>query len=76
VVGAQHAAVQGLQFFLSEASWDAEQFNQRRLELLVGDPATRPQDQGVLVIDDSGDRKDGRHIAHVVRQYLGSLGKN
>jgi SRSO17 transposase len=75
VVGAQHAAVQGLQFFLSESTWDHEQLNQRRLELLVDDPATRPHDQGVLVIDDSGDRKDGRHTDHVARQYLGSVGK-
>jgi DDE superfamily endonuclease len=75
VVGAQHGAVQGLQFFLSESPWDQEQLNQRRLELLVADPATRPHDHGVLVIDDSGDRKDGRHTAQVARQYLGSLGK-
>jgi SRSO17 transposase len=75
VVGAQHGAVQGLQFFLSESSWEAEQVNQRRLELLLADPATRPHEQGVLVIDDTGDRKDGRHTAHVARQYLGSLGK-
>jgi SRSO17 transposase len=75
VVGAQHRAVQGLQWFLSEAPWDAEQVNRRRVELLVADPATCPQDHGVLVLDDSGDRKAGRHTAHVARQYLGSLGK-
>jgi hypothetical protein len=75
VVGAQHGAVQGLQFFLSESTWDHEQLNQRRLELLLDDPATAPHGQGVLVIDDSGDRKDGRHTAHVARQYLGSVGK-
>jgi hypothetical protein len=75
VVGAQHGAVQGLQCFLSESPWDHEQLNQRRLDLLLDDPATRPHDHGVLVIDDSGDRKDGRHTAHVARQYLGSLGK-
>jgi DDE superfamily endonuclease len=75
VVGAQHAAVQGLQFFLSESPWDHQQLNQRRLALLLGDPATAPHGQGVLVIDDSGDRKDGRHTAHVARQYLGSVGK-
>src|SRR5262245_38364425 len=75
VVGAQHAAVQGLQFFLSESPWDADKVNQRRLALLLDDPATAPHDQGVLVIDDSGDRKDGRHTAHVARQYLGSVGK-
>jgi hypothetical protein len=75
LVGAQHAAVQGLQWFLSESTWDHEQVNQHRLELLLADPATRPHDQGVLVIDDTGDRKDGRHTAHVARQYLGSVGK-
>jgi SRSO17 transposase len=67
VVGAQHRAVQGLQWFLSEASWDAERVNRRRVQLLVADPATRPQDHGVLVLDDSGDRKAGRHTAHVAR---------
>jgi SRSO17 transposase len=75
VVGAQHPAAQGLQWFVSESTWDADQVNQRRLELLLDDPATRPHDQGVLVIDDSGDRKAGSHTAHVARQYLGSLGK-
>jgi SRSO17 transposase len=75
VVGAQHKAVQGLQWFLTEATWDHERVNQRRVELLVGDPATAPNDQGALVLDDSGDRKAGRHTAHVARQWLGSLGK-
>src|SRR5918996_890288 len=42
VVGAQHAAVQRLQFLLTESRWDAEQVNARRLELLVADPATAP----------------------------------
>src|SRR5438876_1017730 len=55
VLGAQHPAVQGLQWFLSESTWDHEQVNQRRVELLVADPATRPHDQGVLVLDDTGD---------------------
>jgi hypothetical protein len=75
VVGAQHAAVQGLQWFVTESSWDHQQVNQRRVELLVADPATAPHDQGALVIDDSGDRKAGRRTAHVARQWLGSLGK-
>jgi SRSO17 transposase len=75
VVGAQHKAVQGLQWFLTESSWDHERVNRRRIQLLVDDPATRPHDHGVLVVDDSGDRKAGRHTAHVARQWLGSLGK-
>uniref|UniRef100_UPI000B0E4541 IS701 family transposase n=1 Tax=Streptacidiphilus rugosus TaxID=405783 RepID=UPI000B0E4541 len=75
VVGAQHAAVQRLQFFLSESTWDHEKINARRVALLLGDPATRPHPDGVLVIDDSGDRKDGKKTAHVGRQWLGRLGK-
>jgi len=76
VVGAQHGAVQGLRFFLSESPWDADRVNRRRLELLLADPATAPHGRGVLlVIDDTGDRKAGSATAHVARQYLGSVGK-
>src|SRR3984893_15856762 len=58
VAGAQAAPVQRLQFFLSESTWDAEAVNARRRELLFADPATRPHGAGVLILDDSGDRKD------------------
>src|SRR5438132_10115841 len=75
VTGAQHPAVQRLQFFLSESRWDAEKVNARRLELLLADPATAPHGGGVLVIDDSGDRKDGVKTAHVGRHWLGRYGK-
>ena len=75
VTGAQHPAVQRLQFFLSESRWDAERVNARRLELLLADPATAPHGGGVLVIDDSGDRKDGTKTAHVGHQWLGRYGK-
>ncbi len=75
VTGAQHPAVQRLQFFLSESRWDPERVNARRLELLLSDPATAPYGGGVLVIDDSGDRKDGTKTAHVGRQWLGRYGK-
>jgi DDE superfamily endonuclease len=75
VAGAQHPAVQRLQFFLSESRWDPDEVNERRLGLLLADPATAPHDGGVLVIDDSGDRKDGAKTAHVGRQWLGRYGK-
>src|SRR5262249_18365197 len=75
VTGAQHPAVQRLQFFLSESRWDPERVNARRLELLAADPVTAPHDAGVLVIDDSGDRKDGVKTAHVGHQWLGRYGK-
>jgi hypothetical protein len=75
VVGAQHREVQRLQWFLSESTWDHQQVNDRRVRVLCQDPATAPNDRGVLVIDDTGDRKDGTATAHVARQYLGSVGK-
>jgi hypothetical protein len=67
--------VQRLQFFLSESRWDPERVNDRRLELLLADPATAPHEAGVLVIDDSGDRKDGVKTAHVGHLWLGRYGK-
>src|SRR5437667_10301824 len=72
---AQAAPVQSLQCFLSESTWDVTQVNQQRLALLFTDPATRPHEQGVLIIDETGDRKHGTKTAHVARQYLGSVGK-
>ena len=73
VAGAQHRSVQRLQFFLSESRWDPERVNARRLELLLADPATAPHDAGVLVIDDSGDRKDGSKTAHVGPSVAGPV---
>jgi hypothetical protein len=57
VTGSKLPAVQRLQFFLSESVWDPEQVNARRLALLRADPVTALHGGGVLVIDDSGDRK-------------------
>ena len=41
----------------------------------AGYPATAPHGGGVLVIDDSGDRKDGTKTAHVGLECLGRYGK-
>lgn len=75
VAGAQRREAQSLQWFLSESGWAAENVNERRLELLFEDPSTAPNGRGVLVIDEHGDRKWGRHTAHVGRQWLANIGK-
>ena len=75
LVQAQNPEVQRLQYFLSEADWSAEALNARRLALLQAEAATAAHGGGVLVLDDTGDRKDGTATAHVGRQYLGSVGK-
>jgi SRSO17 transposase len=68
ITGAQHREVQRLQWLLTESTWDHEQGNDQRVRLLCQDPATGPHDAGVLVIDGTGDRKDGTATAHVARQ--------
>jgi SRSO17 transposase len=75
IAQAQTAPVQQLQFFLSEADWEAEAVTSRRIGELQADPLTTAHADGVLVIDETGDRKDGTHTAHVGYQYLGSIGK-
>ena len=75
VVGAQRKEAQGLQWFLSESSWNPEELNLRRVELMLEDPKTAPNGSGVLVIDETGDRKDGKATAHLGKQYLGGIGK-
>lgn len=75
MAGAQHKEAQGLQWFLSESTWESDGVNARRLELLGADSKTAPDERGVLVIDEHGDRKWGRKTAHVGKQYLANIGK-
>src|SRR5215204_2249033 len=75
VVGAHHKEAQSLQWCLTESSWDPEQINRRRVELMLEDSRRAPQKGGALVIDESADRKDGKATAHVGKQYLGGIGK-
>ncbi|HET8844842.1 MAG TPA: IS701 family transposase [Ktedonobacteraceae bacterium] len=75
IVGAQLSRAQKLQWFLCESNWDACTIGAQRLRLLREDPTTAPDTHGALVIDETGDRKDGNKTAHVGRQYLGNVGK-
>src|SRR5260370_38862453 len=75
VVGAQQPRAQKLQWFLSESTWDERKVQAKRLRLLRDDPSTAPTGRGVLVIDETGDRKDGHQTAHVGGRYLANVGK-
>ena len=75
LAGAQRKEAQSLQWFLSESRWDAEEVNGRRQELLFEAASTAPDEEGVLVIDEHGDRKWGKKTAHVGKQWLGNMGK-
>ncbi|NER34406.1 MAG: hypothetical protein F6J93_10330 [Oscillatoria sp. SIO1A7] len=62
VVGLHDA--QPLQNFLTESPWDVKELRQRRLDLTSHWLAGRPFK---LVIDDSGDKKKGKHTDYVAR---------
>jgi hypothetical protein len=71
IVGAHAAPAQRLQWFLTESTWDAEVVNRCRLAALRTRPTTAPDANGALVIDETGDRKDGERR----RTSRGSIGK-
>lgn len=75
VAGAQRKEAQSLQWFLTESGWDPVEVNRRRVELMLKNPKTASIESGVLVIDETGDRKEGKATAHVGKQYLGGIGK-
>src|SRR5215212_1418393 len=75
VAGAQRKEAQSLQWFLSESVWDPREVNERWLELSFEELTIAPTENGVLVIDEHGDRKWGKRTAHVGRQWLANIGK-
>src|SRR5215213_708238 len=75
LAGAQRKEAQSLQWFLSESGWDQQEVNERRLKLLFDDQRSAPDGEGVLVIDEHGDRKWGKHTARVGKQWLANMGK-
>ena len=65
---------QRLHHFLHDAPWDQEALNRRRLEVWREHPALGPHTNGVLIIDETGDRKRGQGIVLAATQYIGKLG--
>ena len=64
-----------LHHFLTEAPWNANQINQRRLQLMNQCSQTKISRGFTLILDDSGHRKSGNKTSGVGRQYLGEIGK-
>jgi len=63
---------QALQLFVNQSNWD-EQAVLRSYRQLLAESLADPS--GVIVIDDTGFAKKGRHSVGVARQYSGTLGK-
>jgi SRSO17 transposase len=63
---------QQLQGLLTTTAWDEEDLNRQRVRRLLELPS---EGDGVLIFDDTGFAKQGRHSVGVARQYSGTLGK-
>jgi len=68
-------AYHSLHHFLTEATWDAQQVNERRLKVMQQCRQTKINRGFTLIIDDSGHRKSGKETAGIGRQYIGEIGK-
>ena len=69
---AGYAHPRGIQRVLDRYAWDADAVRddlRRWVVAELGDP------RGILVVDETGFPKQGRHSAGVARQYSGTLGK-
>jgi SRSO17 transposase len=75
IVAARGAPAKRLQFFLSESGWEEEAVDARHLQLFWEGSMTKPHEDGVLIIDETGVRKDGKKTAHAAHQYLSSVGR-
>lgn len=65
---------QQLHHFLHDAPWDAAALNARRLQLWQEHPTLRSHGRGVLIVDETGDRKRGHGIPFAAQQYIGKVG--
>lgn len=63
---------QRLHHLLTELSWDETALNRQRVERMLELPS---EGDGVLLFDDTGFGKKGRHSVGVARQYTGTFGK-
>jgi len=66
---------QRLHHVLHDAPWDAAALNARRLQLWREHPTLRPHGRGVLIVDETGDRKRGHGIPFAAQQYIGKVGR-
>src|SRR6476620_3998681 len=64
--------MQALQQFITDSTWDEQAVLWAYRHLMQGWLVDRA---GVIVIDDTGFAKKGRHSVGVARQYSGTLGK-
>ena len=71
-VAVPDTSAQRLQELLTNMPWDEEDLNRQRVHKMI---AEATGGHGVLIFDDTGFAKQGKHAVGVARQYSGTLGK-
>lgn len=69
VPGTSEQALHGL---LTNMAWDEQDLNRQRVQQMMTLPT---EGDGVLIVDDTGFAKQGKHSVGVKYQYAGTLGK-
>lgn len=64
--------VRSMQHFIGQSPWSSEAILERHQALVV---ETLGEEDGVLLVDESGMLKQGEHSVGVARQWCGSVGK-
>lgn len=70
VVGLENG--QGFDYFIGQSGWTVEEVRRRRLKVILNQVN---QQEIIVIIDETGDRKKGKKTDYVQRQYIGNLGK-
>ena len=63
---------QGIDYFIGKSEWSVEEVRKRRLKLILN---AVKEEEIMVIIDETGDRKKGNKTDYVQRQYIGNLGK-
>ena len=61
--------------FIGKSKWNADEVNERRLQIMNKRNQTRIRNGFTLIVDDSGHVKSGNFTDGVGRQYIGEIGK-
>jgi SRSO17 transposase len=65
-------SAQQWQYLLTDLVWDEQALNRQRIAQMLTVPSAG---EGVLIFEDTGLEKKGRHSVGVARQYTGTVGK-
>lgn len=66
------ANYENMQYFISEAKWDQDELNSRRIQILQSNRTTKSSHKGILSIDDTGCKKWGYKTEGVAVQHYGT----